>query len=151
MAYQFNHLWTFRKCMPETWTSNNLKVQLLMLPDLLHNASKEHQLGIKKVTSITTLCQVFNSCNYGKTMLNEVHQLVRIYLTVPMTTATAERTFSTLRRLKNYLQSTMTQKRLNHIVLLRTHKHPTDELDLTEVASDFSGANSRRRAFFGSF
>ena len=84
-------------------------------------------------------------------MLNEVHQLVRIYLTVPMTTATAERTFLTLRRLKNYLQSTMTQKRLNDIVLLHTHKHPTDELDLTEVASDFSGANSRRRAFFGSF
>ena len=100
---------------------NNLKVQLLMLPDLLHTATKEHQLGIKKVTSISTLCQVFNSCNCGKTMLNEVHQLVRIYLTVPMTTATAERNFSTLRRLKNYLRSTMTQKRLTHIVLLHTH------------------------------
>ena len=44
---------------------NNLKVQLLMLPDLLHTATKEHQLGIKKVTSISTLCQVFNSCNCG--------------------------------------------------------------------------------------
>ena len=101
-----------------------------MLPDLLHTANKEHQLGIKKVTSISTLCQVFNSCNYGKTMLNEVHQLLRIYITVSMTTATAERTFSIFRQLKNYLQSTMTQKRLNHIVLLHTHKHRTDELEL---------------------
>ena len=55
-----------------------------------------------------------------------------------MTIATAEGTFSTLRRLKNYLRSTMTQNRLNHIVLLHTHKHRTDQLDLTEVASDFN-------------
>ena len=39
-----------------------------------------------------------------------------------MTSARGEGTFLTLRLLKNYLQSIMTQKRLNHVVLLYTHK-----------------------------
>ena len=94
----------------------DLKIQLLMLPDFLNTVIKENNLGIKKITSISTLCQVFNTCYFGKTMLNQVHKLLQIYLTIPMTTATAGRTFSTLRRLKNYLRTTMTQKRLNHVV-----------------------------------
>ena len=40
----------------------------------------------------------------------EVHRLLHIYLTIPLTSATAERTFSALRQLKSYLRSTMTQK-----------------------------------------
>jgi len=83
-------------------------------------------------------------------MLSEVDRLLRIYLTVPMSSATAERTFSALRRLKNYLRTTMTQKRLNHVALLHTHKQPTDDLDLREVARIVQ-IQSRRKAFFGNF
>jgi len=42
----------------------------------------------------------------------------------------------------------MTQKRLNHVALLHTHKQPTDDLDLREVARIVSDTNSRRKAFF---
>ena len=66
-----------------------------------------------------------------------------------MTSATTERTFSTLRRLKNYLRSTMSQKRLNHVVVLHTHKERIDELDLLATAREFVSANDRRRAYFG--
>jgi len=83
-------------------------------------------------------------------MFTEVHHLLCLYLTVPMTSATAERTFSTLRRLKSYLRSTMTQKRLNHVIL-HTHKEQTDELDLIDIAKTFVSCNERRLSFFGSF
>lgn len=130
---------------------DTLKVQLKMLPDVIHTANEQYHLGIKKVTSISTICEVLNSGHHTKVMLSEVHQLLRIYLTVPMTTATAERTFSTLRRLKNYLRSTMTQKRLNNLVLLHTHKDRTDNLDLCAVSCDFASANDHRRKFFGAY
>ena len=130
---------------------DRLVVQLSMLPDLVRTTNEKYQLGIKKVTSIGTLCQLMSVCSLAKTMLSEVDRLLRIYLTVPMTSATAERTFSTLRRVKSYLRSTMTQKRLNHVILLHTHKQRTDDLNLIKVAQDFATVNNRRRAFFGNF
>ena len=59
-----------------------------------------------------------NETSIDKMMFSEVHNLIRLYLTVPMTSTTAEHTFSTLHQLKNYLQSTMTQEQLNHVMLL---------------------------------
>ena len=111
-----------------------LRTQLCMLLDLLRTANEEYELGVKKVTSIGTIVQLFITCSYSKTMLREVSRLLRIFLTVPMATATAERSFSALRRLKNYLRTTMSQKRLNHLILLHTHKDGTDLLELSDIA-----------------
>ena len=122
-----------------------------MLPDLVHTVNEQCHLGIKKVILIRTICEVLNSGHHTKVMLNEVHQLLRIYLTVSMITATAERTFLTLRHLKNYLCSTMTQKRLNNLIILHTHKDRTDNLDLCAVSCDFASANDHHRWFFWYF
>ena len=80
-----------------------LSVQLSMLPSVIVACNNDQQLGIKKVTSVNTICEVFNTTKFPKTMLTEVEKLVRVYYTVPLTSATTERTFSTLRRLKSHL------------------------------------------------
>ena len=118
---------------------NDLKKQLQLLPDLLKTANIRHNMGIKKVTStcISTICDIFNSCDFAKTMLPEVHKLLKVYLTIPVTTATPERSFSSLRRVKSYLHTTITEKCLNHLILLRSYKQHTDEVNITEVAEDF--------------
>ena len=84
---------------------------------------------VKKITTISTICEIMNSSDLGKSMFTEVHKLLIIYLTMPMTSATTERTFSSLRRLKTYLRSTMTQKRLNNVLLAHVHKDRTDQLN----------------------
>ena len=48
--------------------------------------------------------------------------LLRLYLTIPATLATSQRTFSALRQLKNYLRSTMKQAHLNNCLLMHCHK-----------------------------
>ena len=68
--------------------------QLSMFQDFIQ-ASKPTQ-GIRNITKITTICEIMNSSDLGKSMFTEVHKLLTIYLTVPMTSATAERTFSSL-------------------------------------------------------
>ncbi|MGL5904177.1 MAG: DUF4371 domain-containing protein, partial [Cetobacterium sp.] len=50
-----------------------------------------------------------------RTMLPELTKLVKLALTVPVTSSTSERSFSGLRRLKTYLRSRMGQGRLNHV------------------------------------
>ena len=77
---------------------------------------------------VQTLCDVFNKQTSFKTMLSEVHKLVLLYLTVPVTTAIAERSFSGLKHIKTYLRNS-TQQRLNHCILLYIHRNKTDNLD----------------------
>lgn len=60
--------------------------------------------------------------------------LLQIFATSPVSTATAERSFSTLRRLKNYLRSTMSEVRLNGLAMLNIHK----EIDINQVVDTFA-------------
>ena len=67
-----------------------------------------------------------------------------------MTSFITERSFSLLRKLKTYLKSTMTQKKLNHITLLHVHKQRTDKIDVNNIMQTFINFNSRRlRLFLG--
>ena len=84
-------------------------------------------------------------------MLPSVHNLLRLYLTIPLSSATSERAFSALRRILTYLRSTMTEQRLNNCLLLHVHKDLTDSLDLVDAAKEFTAKNSDRRKFFGHF
>ena len=58
-----------------------------------------------------------------------------IILVMPATNAVSERSFGALRRVKSYLRSTMTQRRLNNIMVLHAHKDHTDQLLLIEVGN----------------
>ena len=53
-----------------------------------------------------------------RNLISEVDKLLKLVLVMPSTNAISERSFSALRRVKNYLRSTMTQERLNHLLLL---------------------------------
>ena len=82
-------------------------------------------------------------------MLSEVNKMLFLYLAAPMISSTPEKSFSSLRRLKTYLSSTMTQKKLNHVTLLHVHKQRTDEIDVQKIMQTFINFNSRRLRFFG--
>ena len=68
----------------------------------------------------------------------------RILFTVPVTVASAERSFSKLKLLKNYLRSTMTQERLNGLATLCIEKQLLDDIDIDPIISDFASRNVRR-------
>lgn len=72
-----------------------------------------------------------------RTMLPEVTRLVRLALTVPVTSCSSERSFSGLRRLKTYLRSTMGQARLNHVAVLNCHKNLSRTRNLDALADTF--------------
>ena len=76
---------------------------------------------------------------------SEVIALLKLYLASRVTNSVSERSASAMRRLKNWLRSTMSQERLNHCVLLSIHKEKTDEINLTNVANVFCEANEERR------
>ena len=72
-------------------------------------------------------------------------------LVLPATNATSERSFSALRRIKTYLHTTMSQERLNYLMVLHAHKEQVDRLELERVAHEFVSGREGRLRVFGSF
>ena len=131
---------------------SKLQRQLNMLPDLIKELkSTPSFMHLKNISSVSTIAEILSSSPLTLVVFSEVVKLVKIFMIIPITTATAERSFSSLRRLKSYLRSTMTQCRLNNILLLHCHKEMTDAIDLTAIAQDFIAANERRKTYFGEF
>ncbi|KAL4097608.1 hypothetical protein QTP88_022352 [Uroleucon formosanum] len=79
-----------------------------------------------------------------KEIFPNIYFLLKILCTLPVSTPTPERTFSCLKRLKSYLQNTMTETRLNDLTMLAIHK----EVPLTaeEVLNEL-GKKSRKLDF----
>lgn len=75
-------------------------------------------------------------------MLPNIKVLLHILCVLPVTTATVERSFSTLKRIKTYLRSTMGEERLTGLALLNINK----EFETTpeEVVDNFAKKHSRK-------
>ena len=118
---------------------SKLRLHLKMLPDAI-KAVPLDEITICEVTRVQILCDVFKASQFQK-MLSEVHKLVLLYLTVPVTTTTAEHIFSGLKCIKTYLRNLMTQQRLNHCILSHIHRNKTDNLDLFKITAEFIKQN----------
>ena len=97
------------------------------------------------------ILEIFNSTPDAMFILREVVRLVQLLLVLPTSSATAERSFSALRRLKSYLRSTITQERLNYLMLLHYHRERLDNMQLEEAAQDFINGMETRVTHFGKF
>ena len=71
----------------------------------------------------------------------------QILLIVPVIVASAERSFSKLKILKNCLRSTMLQERLNGLAMCCIEREVLENIDLDVVLNDFASQNARRKFF----
>jgi hypothetical protein len=79
-------------------------------------------------------------------MLPLVWKLLETVLCIPVSTATAERSFSALRRLKTYLRSTMGQRRLSGLALMNIESSATEKLQsrIESIIDEFANRGNRR-------
>ena len=96
----------------------------------LHRQMFFDQITLKNVKIKSTLQDVVNYLKANRNLADlmpEFMKLLRLLLTIPASSCTAERSFSTLRRLKNYLRSSMKSNRLNHLSVIYVHSNLTNE------------------------
>lgn len=94
------------------------------------------------------LYQVLMGYNLQETF-SETVALLKIVITTPMTTAEAERCFSTLKRIKTFLRNSMGQERLNALGMLSMERELVLGMhDFNEKVIDRFAALKERRAKF---
>lgn len=71
---------------------------------------------------------------------------LRILLTLPVSVASGERSFSKLKIIENYLRSSMSQERLNGLALISIENEIANNLDYDELICSF--AEKKARVFF---
>ena len=87
----------------------------------------------------STLAYTMNSISYPN-----IFMLLKILLTIPVTSASTERANSTLKYVKTSLRSTMTQMSLNAFVLGYKHKALLCFIPLSRYVEKFIGLRKRR-------
>lgn len=116
--------------------SSDFTRQLLCLRGLLNTniqTIKDLALFIVKNDFCTTYCDVITACI--------------IYISLPVTVATAERSFSKLKLIKNYLRNSMGQDRLSNISILNIERNVTNQVDLEKMISTFADLKTRKKNF----
>ena len=120
--------------------NRRLSFQLEMLHDLM---------GGKPAQILSDVTSALSNLGVASRIYSEVVKLTSLLLVLPASSATAERSFSCLRRVKTYLRATMGQERLNNLLVMNIHQDILDSLDLKKVVSEFVSLNDYRRNVFG--
>ena len=115
------------------------------------------------------LCTVFNEGEFPKSLRDykeldymnvpsslkeraffpQVFEFIKILLACPVSSSTAERSFSALRRLKTWLRNSLSQERLNHNIIAMTHMDYLDVIKLEDVSNCFTSRTDIRKIMFG--
>ncbi|XP_062595649.1 52 kDa repressor of the inhibitor of the protein kinase-like [Saccostrea cucullata] len=74
-----------------------------------------------------------------------IFTVLSVLISMPVSTASAERSFSVMRRVKSYMRSTMSTERLSALAMLHAHKDMP--VDYEAVVKEFAQGKSRRLVF----
>ncbi|KAL3049947.1 hypothetical protein OYC64_012081 [Pagothenia borchgrevinki] len=84
-----------------------------------------------------------------RSLFGEAEKLVKLCMCLPISVASSERSFSTLRRLKTWLRSSMSQTRLTHLTLMHVHGDIVEQMDIQDMMKSFISMNPERKNTFG--
>lgn len=70
--------------------------------------------------------------------------IIQYFLTICVSVASCERSFSKLKLIKNYLRSTMNQERLANLSILSIERKVSNEIDFNDVIENFSKIKARK-------
>ena len=95
--------------------------------------------------TMESTADVFRELSPLKEAFPTLFRLLQIALTICVSSASCERSFSALKRIKTYLRSTMNEERLVSLAVLSTEREISQSLNLEEVIDKFYACDKNRR------
>lgn len=105
--------------------------------------AKESLLNVEETNKAVVMLKHIIQNQIHSTYPN-VYVALRIFLTIPVSNCSGERSFSTLKRVKNCLRSTLGQNKLNTLMFLSIEKEFLDKIDSEKLIDEFAKAKSRK-------
>uniref|UniRef100_A0A3B3XKF8 HAT C-terminal dimerisation domain-containing protein n=1 Tax=Poecilia mexicana TaxID=48701 RepID=A0A3B3XKF8_9TELE len=116
----------------------NLKHELHQVRVLLEKKKRKKECP-------TTLMEMTQWLDQYQDVFCELFRLCKIAVVLPVSSASCERSFSTLRVIKTYLRSVMTETRLSSLAVLSIESKRTKSLDLDQFVKRFAMQHGNRR------
>lgn len=101
---------------------NLVKAYMVDIETTELGAIGELKLWRKYCTNLKSKNAIDTYLQCDENVFSTVHKLLKYFITLPVTTASGERSFSSLKRLKTYLRNTTSENRLNGLALLNIHQ-----------------------------
>jgi len=73
-----------------------------------------------------------------KEMFPNIYKMLQVALTLPVSSATCERSFSAMRRIKTWVRTSMHQERFTNLSILHIEKDLTKNIDTECILNEFS-------------
>jgi hypothetical protein len=129
------------------YTNDFDSIDLRQLPNQLHNfhVELENDARLRDIKTLPALSVLLVQSGRAAAGYDLVYRLVGLILTLPVSSATAERIFSALRFIKNRLRTTMGQEFLNDAMLLYVEKELAATVTNDEIIVEFQKMKERRR------
>ncbi len=114
------------------------------LVDEVRSFAREFKDEVADSSTVSDLLQLlFN--NRMSSSFPQFQKLLLLFLTIPVTVACAERSFSKLKLIKTYLRSKMSQSMLTNLAILSIESDVAKALDKTELIRKFASVNAVRQ------
>ncbi|KAL5794981.1 hypothetical protein ACOSP7_003575 [Xanthoceras sorbifolium] len=102
--------------------------------------------GFQNFTSLSELCQCLAETKKSE-HYTLIDKLIRLVLTLPVSTATTERAFSAMKLVKTPLRSKMEDDFLTDCLVVYIEMEIADTIDLEYIINEFDGIKSRKTKF----
>ena len=137
-------------CMPGSSFLNATTMQPLIVHYKLNFEdisvqAEECKRFLARKKDVNSLSDVLHHLLPVKEAFVELYKLLTIVLTMGVSTASCERSFSCLKRLKSYLRAGMGQDRLNSMALLAIERDLSGKIDIDEAIELFARIDKNRR------
>ena len=147
---KFAFLWTYESISDvdlqsqcQAFSAQYPDVSERELSEELKSLKLIHKANFKTTLPPLMLLNQIAAKNY-ETLFPYVTICLRIFLTLPVTVATAERSFSKLKLIKNYLRSTIGQERLVNLAVLGIENDLTRKISFDDIIDSFAREKARK-------
>lgn len=116
------------------------------MDDLVHELHQAKRLIERKMDDRpSSLLEFTCAIEPYKEAFHELYRLCKIAVTIPVTSASSERSFSALNLIKTYLRNSMGERRLSNLGIIHIERKRSNDLDLEEFIDIFANNHNNRK------